>query len=136
MQLRVPLPPRRKIIVRGYARDRRRPAFRHTNELFIVIRSDPFEGVERSVRQRLENLVLRQTDHGRAVRFQDLAYKAAYPDLHAGEIPGAMRLLPEPARHLAAGASHRNRDEAAFGQEIVDQFVPAPDPQPRRMLPG
>jgi hypothetical protein len=44
--------------------------------------------------------------------------------------------LAPPPCHLAAGASHRQGHEVAFGQEIVDQFASAPVPQPRRMLPG
>src|SRR5208337_2197315 len=86
--------------------------------------------------QRLENVVLRHTDHHRAARFQNLPRKAADSDLHTGEIRGVAHFLPEPPSHLAAGASHRNRHEAALSQEIVDQFASAPALQPRRMLPG
>ena len=105
-------------------------------EFFVVVRTDPFEGIQRTLRQGLEDLILWQGDRGRPERLEHLPGKAADPDLHSREVRCVVDLLAEPSGHLASRVAQRRGDEAAIGQQVVDQRVAAAVLQPGCVLAG
>src|SRR3569623_1593414 len=89
-------------------------------ELLVVVRSDPFGGIDRAYLQRRIDVAAGDLLRHHAEFLQRLAGPAADAHLEALEIVDGLDLLAEPPAHLATGIA---RDEAMDVEFLVAEFV-------------
>ena len=93
-------------------------------ELFVVIRTDPFGGIDRAFFKRRIDVAAGKLLWHHAQLLHDFSGEAADAHLQSLEIVDGVDLLAEPAAHLAAGIAREEGDAVVALVEIVHQ-IPA-----------
>src|SRR4029079_9920821 len=110
------LPPARIVVVLRYFLEA---------ELLVIIRTDPFAGVDRSFFQRRIDVPSCDLLRHNAEPLQDEAGKPAHTEFEALEIVERVDLPAEPASHLRPGAAERNANEVVFLVEVGQHLAAA-----------
>ena len=88
----------------------------------IVIRADPFAGIDHAALQGGENLRGSQQHDFSAHRGDDFSAQAGNPHLEPVIILDAVDRLAVPAAHLGAGVARREANQAFLGVELLPQI--------------
>ncbi len=104
-------------------------------ELLVVVRSDPFGGVDRTALQRRVDVAAGQCLRDGADARHDLAAQAGNAHLEALEVGERLHLVAKPAAHLRAGVAGREADDAVLLEERVQGVEAAAVIHPRVLLP-
>ena len=112
-QLWAHFPPTGVIVVRRY--------FMET-KLEVVIRPHPFSGINRAFLQRLVNLASGDVLRHHTQTFQNATGETTAPELQAFQVSDRADFLAEPTTHLHAGVSHREINDAHFGEMLAQEF--------------
>jgi len=104
-------------------------------ELLVVVRADPFGGVDRAALERGIDVASGDLLRHRAQARHHLAAQAGDAHLDAFQVGHAVHRLAPPAAHLRAGVAGRERDEAKIAEEGAHQVLAAAVVDPRVLLP-
>ena len=94
-------------------------------ELLVVIRPDPFGGVDRAFFKRGIDVAAGKLLRHDAELLHDLPGEAADAHLQSLQIVDGVDLLAEPAAHLAAGIAGEERGDVVALVELVQQLPAA-----------
>src|SRR6185295_6155267 len=94
-------------------------------ELLVVVRTDPFAGVDRALLERRIDVAAGDLLRYHAETLEDQAREAADAELQALHVVHRLDFLAEPAAHLAAGAAEDEGAELVLLVVLVDQLMPA-----------
>src|SRR3954447_8474609 len=108
----------------------------HEAQLFVIVRTDPLRGIERTLLERRIDVARRDLLRHTADPSDDGAGKSADAEFQAFEILGRLDLLAEPAAHLRTGAAGRNAVAVVFLEQVVEHVLAAAEIQPCDMLAG
>jgi hypothetical protein len=103
-------------------------------ELLVVVRPDPFGGVERAAFERGINVAAGERLRHHAEARQDLAAEAGDAHLEALQVGDGFELAAEPAAHLHPGVAAGEHHHAMLGVEIAHQLAPAAGVHPGDLL--
>ena len=126
MQRRVTFPPAGIVVVR---RDL------HEAELLVVIRADPFGGIDGALLERRIDVATGDLLRHHAELGHDVAGEARDAHLQALEVVDRLDLLAEPAAHLRRRVAADHADDVVALEEVVEQLLAAALGQPRIHLP-
>ena len=104
-------------------------------ELFVVVRADPFRGVDRALLQRGVDVAAGDLLRYEAELLHHHAGGAADAHLQALHVGQRLDLLAEPAAHLRAGVAAGEVDDVVLGVELAHQLEAVAFEHPRRHLP-
>src|SRR6185503_12642751 len=103
-------------------------------ELLVVVGSDPFGGVDRSLFERRIDVAARNLLRNHAELLQRQSAGAADAHLQALEVGRRLDLLAEEAAHLRAGVAGREIDDVVVLEELAHQIHAAAVVHPRVLL--
>ena len=118
-------PPARIIIVRSHLVE---------PEFLIVVRPDPFGGVDGTFFQRRIDVAAGKLLRHAPELLQHPAGVTADAHLESVEVRGLLDFLAEPAPHLRAGVAGGERIDVVFLVEFVGQIETAPEIRPGVLL--
>jgi hypothetical protein len=114
-QLQATFPPARVVVKLGDLVE---------TELLVVVRTDPFGGIDGAFFQRRVDVAAGNLLRHGAELGDDLTGEAADTHLQALQVGRGLDLLAEPATHLGAGVAGRGWcDDIRFGIELGDQLL-------------
>src|SRR5262245_56328891 len=92
-------------------------------QLLVVVRADPFGGVDGALLERGIDVAAGNLLRHHAHLRHHLAGKAGNAHLHALEIVGGVELLAEPAAHLGPGIAGEQADDVMLGIKSIDLLI-------------
>ncbi len=104
-------------------------------ELFVVVGTDPFRGVDRALLERRVDVAGGDLLRHESQLRHDLARESPDAHLEPLEVGDGLDLLAEPAAHLRAGVAAQNRHDAEILDELVVQRLAAANVPPGVVLP-
>src|SRR5581483_6452998 len=106
----------------------------HEAELFIVVRADPFAGIERSLLERGIDIAGRELLRDQSELGHNRAGETADAHFQSLEVVGRFDLLAEPAAHLSAGIGRSEANAIEVLEQVVEQLLAAAMAQPGNHL--
>src|SRR5262245_30078591 len=92
-------------------------------KLFIIVGSDPFRRIDRSLFQRGVDVATGDLLRNDAELPKRLSGPTTNPHLKTFEVLRGLDLLFKPSAHLAAGVTHQQTLGVVLGSEFIDQLL-------------
>ena len=92
-------------------------------KLLVIVRADPFGGIDGAFLQRRIDIAAGELLRHHAKLCHRLAGPAADPHFQAVKVADVVDLLAEPAAHLRAGVPHQQTLGIERGAELIDQLL-------------
>src|SRR5262249_48271778 len=103
-------------------------------ELLVVVRPDPFGGVDRALLQRRIDVAAGEHLGDDTHATDDVSGETEDAHLQSLEVVDRLDLLAEPPAHLRAGAAAREAGDVAVLVELAHQLAPATPAPPGILL--
>src|SRR6266851_1072503 len=105
-------------------------------ELLVVVRTDPFGGIDCALLQRWINIAAGDLLRNDTKLAKRLSGPSADAHLEAVQVIDGLDFLFEPAAHLAPGVTHEKALGVELGTELVDELLAIAFMEPRILLAG